>query len=179
MADPAGFTTWIAYILADEGPEVNQSPDEPGGISKYGVSLSAYDDYCHANGLAVPSTTDIANLTVGQATEFYSWFFSPFMLDQMTAAVAYRIADLVVTLGRNGAMEVICETLGIWPIADAMTPAILALINGTDAVVLIWGLSAAWLATKRGKSAAGTVTYGNGWNNRMLDSKSKSLALVS
>jgi lysozyme family protein len=180
VAGATPFDVWMPYILIDEGPEVNASKDEPGGISKYGVSLSAYSDYCKSLGLPAPTVDDVSNLTSDTASIFYVWFFEPFTLDKFTPAIAYRIADLVVTLGRDGAFEALCETLGIWPIVLTMTPALVQAINAVDQKQLIWGMSGAWLATKRTEGGiVGKQKYGNGWNARRNKAHGRSMAMIA
>jgi hypothetical protein len=175
---PTGFATWIPFILEDEGAEVNESPDEPGGISKYGVSLNAMADYCKANNLPPPLIDYIRNLTEDNAKLFYAWFFAPMMLDHMPDAIAYRIADLVVTLGRTGAIEAVSVALGIWPIPTTMAGLFPDILKANQ-TALIWGLSGVWLATKRAQGGPlGRMKYAHGWTVRRNKVQTRSLAMV-
>jgi len=180
VTTPTGFADWIPYILDDEGPEVNASSDEPGGVSKYGVSLTTYRDYCRATKLPVPVAGDVADLTANGASAFYSWFLGDMMLDQLPAALAYRVADLAVTLGREGAVDALCSALGVWPVPTAMTAALVAAAKAADQTCLLWSLSGAWLATKRAQGgAAGRAKYGDGWNARRNKVHARATAMVT
>jgi lysozyme family protein len=176
---PTGFNTWIQFILDDEDPTVNESPDEPGGISCWGISLFALQDYYKAQKLPPATADDVRNLTSVSAATFYNWFLSTFMLDQVSIAIAYRISDLVVTLGRVGAVEAVCVALGIYPIPTAMTQDIINSINAADQKQLIWALSGVWLATKRSLTPTGKIKYGHGWNNRRNNAHTRAIALVT
>lgn len=180
MTTPAGFADWIGYVLADEGPEVNQSTDEPGGVSRYGVSLAAYSDYRRAEKLPAPVVADVAAMTPAAATEFYAWFLGDMMLDQLPEALAYRIADLAVTLGREGAVEALCVALGVWPMPATMTAALVTDAEAADQRSLLLALGAAWLATKRTQGgAAGKARYGHGWNVRANRVHDRAAAMVT
>lgn len=178
MATPNGFVTWVQYILEDEGSEVNQSSDEPGGISVYGVSLSAYGDYCKANNLPSPTTADIAAMTAAKASDFYAWFFSTLLLDQFPPAVAYRIADIVTNLGRTGGVEAVGVALGLFPVPTVMTPAVVSVVNALDPAQFVCSLSGVWLENKHA-DAAGWVKYGNGWTARRNKAHARAVGLLA
>jgi len=182
MTTPTGFDQWIGYILEDEGPEVNISPDEPGGISCYGVSLLALADYNRAMSLPKPVAADVSSMTVNRAETFYAWFLSDLMLDQQTAAVAYRLADITVNIGQVGAAHALCLATGIWPLSDQVTPALCTAAKALDQKQLICALSAVWIGLKYGSGTpvgAGWTHYGHGWTNRRNAAHSRALGLIS
>jgi lysozyme family protein len=176
MGVPAGFDNWIQFLLEDEGAEVNESPDEPGGISKYGVSLNAYSDYARAGHYSV-SKDVIRDLTAGEAKAFYEWFFGPLLLDDLAPAVAYRIADIVANLGRHGGALTVQIAIGLWPISPAMTPEIIAAVEAVDPATMVYALSAVWLAEKAARPAS-WAKYGHGWTNRRNKVTARALALI-
>ena len=177
MTDPSGFATWINYILDDEGPELNQSPDEPGGASRRGVSVSALTDYNKSVSLPAATVADIINLTDAQATTFYQWFFSTLMLDQVPSAVAYRIADIVTNLGHTGGVEALGIALGIYPVPTEMTPAIVSMVNAFDQGQLLCSLSGVWLENKHADEA-GWLKYGAGWTSRRNKAHARAMGLL-
>ena len=59
----ANLAQSLAYITGDEGPELNVSPGEPGGASKWGVSLTVLSEH-----LGKPcAVADVAALTPDDA----------------------------------------------------------------------------------------------------------------
>src|ERR1700754_2262470 len=97
----------VEYILEDEGPEVNESPDEPGGISKYGVSLNALGDHYAARGLPRPSKDVVRNLTRDQAADFYRGEAEALRLNDLPPGVDYVVMNTAMTVGKAGAALVL------------------------------------------------------------------------
>jgi lysozyme family protein len=178
MTVPNGFNKWVGWILEDEGPEVNRSPDEPGNISCYGISLTALSDYNKAMNLPSPTADDVANITAATASNFYSWFFSALNLDQVPAMVAYRIADIVTNLGRVGGTTCVQICLCIFPTTGIMDAATLAAVKAATPATLCLQLDAAWLAWKHNQTATGWGTYGKGWTARVLKVRARLGALT-
>ena len=181
MTKPTGFDIWINYILDDEGPELNVSPDEPGGASRSGVSVDALTDFYNATypqGHAAATIADVTAMTATSAGQFYEWFLGTMMLDQLTPAVAYRIADIEVNLGRNGGLWAVCLALGISPFPPAMTQGVISQVKAVDPAQMIMALSGVWLSWKHA-NAIGWVKYGNGWTNRRNKAHSRAIGLIT
>src|SRR5262245_38791457 len=105
----------IALVLASEGADVNRSPGEPSGISKYGVSLATYREYWIAMKLPppLPTADTIASLTAAQASNFYRGHFADHIaFDDLPAGVDYRLFDITVNLGRGGGLTLLAQVLG-------------------------------------------------------------------
>lgn len=173
----------IDWILEDEGPEFNRSSGEPGGGSKYGVSLTAYREAGN------PTTTldQLAVLTKGQAAEFYLNHVLPqIRFDELPVGVDYRFADIRVNLGQTGAVNLLELVLGRWPLTGRMDDDLLAQVqrpfNHLDDDSLILALSAAWIAKKHespnwGPSPQTKTGYGHGWSNRNVRATQRALVI--
>jgi lysozyme family protein len=154
----------IAWILQWEGSDVNVSKTEPDGISKYGVSLAALIDFCHAESKPKPQAIDVANLTEADATAFYAWYLQP-MFNAMPAGVDYRLADITVNLGRTG--------------GALAYSTVMAGFGGKTATPdeIITALGAYWI----GKKTASTAwkVDGPGWTNRFVAANANARTLIA
>jgi lysozyme family protein len=173
----ANLTTALDDIIESEGPEVNRGPSEPGGISKYGVSLEAFADYCKSSARPVPTADDIANLTEADARLFYTnAFLNRIRFAELPSGVDYRLADIEVNLGPTGGITALQLALGIWPMGTIMTDAILGAVGTVDSRQLIRALGGVWISKKY--TSASWSTYGHGWMNRDISSTQKAIAMV-
>src|ERR1700728_643532 len=101
-------TTALDLIIQWEGPEINQSPTEPGGISKYGISLTTYADFCKKTDIDPPTFATISALTETDARAFYQAAFLPTIrFDDLPTGVDVRLVDISVNLGLTGAIEML------------------------------------------------------------------------
>src|SRR6185436_2501632 len=102
------LTATLDLILRWEGSDVNRSAREPGGISKYGISLTAYSDYCKKSNLPVPTADDVANLSEDFARNFYGQYWLPQVrFDELPSGVDILMGDISVNSGIVGAIRLI------------------------------------------------------------------------
>jgi len=168
----------LSYITADEGEELNVSPDEPGGCSKWGVTLT---DLSEVRG-KVCTVDDVAALTQDDASQIYGTRFAgPIHFNDLPGGVDYRMLDCAVTLGVTGAIEALQMCLAMWPTTGAMDAPTLAAVQAATPAVLVLQLDAAWLTWKRGLTTTGWSKYGRGWTarcNRVRD-RTKAMMVVN
>lgn len=158
----------LDLILRWEGPEINIANSEPGGISKYGISLQTYNDYCIKNKLPRPDMNTIANMPEDKAREFYKDAFLPAIkFNNLPEGVDIRMADCSISLGITGAINLLCMALRQYPLLNTMTDELIALASNTDPCSLISCLSTGWIAEKHTKAnTTSWNTFGNGWSKR-------------
>ena len=117
VAKPADdFEKVIPWVFEDEGG-VTISPDEPGGISTYGVSRTAYSEYLGRTA----SFDEMKALTKDQATKFYRekfWGLFP----NLPAGLRYAAFDFAINSGPATAKEYAAKH----PTVDALCDARLA-----------------------------------------------------
>lgn len=162
----------ISLLLVSEGSELNINPPgtphgqgEPGGASHWGVSVSALTDLRRSRDLVPATVQDVIDLTEEQASDFYqSVTARACRFDDLPSGVDYRALDVFANLGPTGGAHLVQVTLGMWPLADTITDAVLGEIGKLDPEVMIIALGAAWLAKKSGQP--GWVKSGHGWTNR-------------
>ena len=167
----------LDLIMRWEGPEINESPTEPGGISKYGISLTAYADYCKVKKYDAPTMDNIRELTEEQARSWYAfWWLPQIRFDDMPSGVDLRLADISVNLGVRGAINLLEMSLNMFPLTGVLDDSVVSNVNKQDAKALIHALSTGWLAIKH--TSPNWVKFGHGWSNRNLAVTAQALDLV-
>lgn len=177
-------TATLDMILASEGPELNVSPNEPGGASRYGVSVSFLTDYNRT--LARPPATidSIRVLTEADARTVYgAMLLDRLRFDEFPSGVDYRFTDIATNLGMTGGPRLLQLALGMWPITGKVDDETMARVRLADPATLIFSLSAAWIAKKAespnwGPSPVTKTGYGHGWTNRNVAATAAALKLV-
>jgi lysozyme family protein len=173
----ANETVALDLIIQWEGPEVNVSETEPGGISKYGVSLQTYADFMKKTGQPAPSANTIADLTELQARSFYQTEFLPAInFDNLPSGIDVRLADISINLGITGAINLLETTLMQYPLTNTITPSLLTTLNTYDPKSIVLALSAGWIANKH--TSKNWATDGHGWSNRNISVTQECLKLV-
>ena len=173
----------LDLIIRWEGNDVNTAPSEPGGISKYGISLTAYSDYCKKMGKNPPVKDDVANLTEADARIFYEIYWLPQVrFRELPVGVDMRLADISVNSGIVGACKKLEMVLLQFPLTGKISDDLLKILNSYDPKMVVFALGAAWISAKETKptwyDAGGGKSYGHGWSNRNIDVTQKSLGLI-
>lgn len=164
----------LAYIDEDEGPELNVSPDEPGGSSCHGVTMEVLQEYNKAHGKPAPTLDDMKAMTALLAGQIFTWrFLDGIRFNDLPSGVDYRMADAAISLGETGACLVVQMALCQWPVTGIMDEATLSSIKSADPKTLCNALDAAWLVWKHGMTQDGWAKYGHGWTNRVLNVRSR------
>lgn len=183
----------LAAILKSEDGTLNVAKSEPGGASKWGVSVDLLTDYRKRRGLPPATIADVAALDDKgvQASAIYTeMLLGPLRFDGMPSGVDYRLADIATNAGLTGGIAFLELSLGIWPLsnATAVSDALMSAVFGADPAALIHALSAAWIAQKHmspnwyprsvNPLSISENGYGHGWSNRNIDATKMSLSLV-
>lgn len=171
-------------ILQWEGSDLNMAPTEPGGASKYGISVDFLTDYRKKHGLDAATVNNVAALTEDAARQIYNErLLDPLQFDQLPNGVDFRLADLTTNLGMTGGPNLLQLCLGMYPLTGMVDAPTLALVNSVDPKALVIALSAAWIAVKHqssnwGPSSVSKSGFGHGWSNRNTAQKLASLELI-
>lgn len=166
----------LTYVLSDEGSGLNLSASEPGGASKYGVSLTALDDWYKVLNHPRATVADVAAIDDAKARAFYAArFCEPIRFDELPVGVDYRLLDIEINLGPTGGILALQAALG-QPATGKMSDALLAKAKAQPADKLIQALSDAWMAKKRQSSS--WSKYGPGWTNRNTRATARALAML-
>lgn len=170
----------LAWIDEDEGPEVNISPDEPGGSSCHGVTMEVLQEYNKAHGAKAPTLDDMKVMTAALAGQIFQWrYLDALRFNDLPSGIDYRLADAAITLGETGACLLVQMCLAMWPTTGIMDDATVNAIKGQTPIVLLTALDGAWLTWKRGMATDGWTKYGHGWTNRILKVRSRYSMMLS
>lgn len=177
-------TAALDMILVSEGPELNISPNEPGGASKYGVSVDFLTDYNKTVGKPRATVAAISDLTEADARVIYSsMLLDKLRFDELPSGVDYRFIDIATNLGMSGGPKLLQLCLRMWPLTNQMDDATITNVGKEDPTSLVKMLSAAWIAKKAespnwGPSPVTKSGYGHGWTNRNVAATQAALLLV-
>ena len=170
-------TAALDLIIRWEGPEVNISSEEPGGISKYGISLTTYADYCKKVKLPAPTFDTISNLTESDARSFYQTEFLPAVrFDDLPSGIDIRLVDIAVNLGITGGINLLQMVMMQYPLTSSISDDLIKKINTYDPKIIIFDLSAGWISKKH--TSLNWKGDGHGWTNRNIDLTDQTLALA-
>jgi len=172
-------------ILQWEGSDLNTSPNEPGGASKFGISVDFLDDYHKKHGWPRADIPHVALLTKDDAMLIYNeMLLDPLHFDDLPTGVDFRMADLTTNLGMTGGPNLLQLCLGMFPLTGAVDKQTINLVQAIDPKALVIALSAAWIAVKHQSPNWGPhppITksgFGHGWSNRNNAQRDAALALI-
>ena len=95
----SAFEIALSFVLAMEGGFVDD-PDDPGGMTRYGISQRAYPDL------------DIRHLTQAQASAiYYQDYWQPCQCDHLPVATACVLFDTAVNMGQGTAIKLLQQSV--------------------------------------------------------------------
>lgn len=174
----ANLKATVDYILQDEGPEFNRGGSEPGGGSKYGISLTVLREVEPGATLA-----RLGTLGMDDAGKIYATHILPTIrFDELPPGVDYRMADIRTNLGQTGSVQLLELVLGRWPLTGKFSDDMVASLR-LQPLSMIYSLSAAWISKKHespnwGPSPITKTGYGHGWSNRNLRATQRALQMA-
>jgi len=90
----AAFKEFIVRVIEREGgSKLTRDPDDPGGVTKYGISKNAHRD------------VDVENLTYDKAVKiYYKHYYKPSKASKLPADLQEQYLDMIINIGyHNGA----------------------------------------------------------------------------
>ena len=146
------FPSAVAFTLREEGG-LSDDANDPGGLTKYGISAAAY-----------PSL-DISNLTQADAEAISRRdYWMAIRADDLPAGLDALLFDDAVNRGVGGAARLLQRCLGV-DADGSIGPLTLAAVAARKPSDLIEALRAAQEVAYRGD--AGFSRYGRGWLDRL------------
>ena len=119
------FQSALRFVLIAEGGESND-PDDPGGLTRYGISQAAHPD------------VDVAHLTEQAAIDLYrARYWDPQRLDRLPPWIAVAVFDGAVQHGSKTAARMLQDTVKtkVDGVIGPITAAAAWRMNSTDALV--------------------------------------------
>lgn len=162
----------LRRLLADEGGYSNDAGD-PGGPTKYGITIEDYRKYIDPKGTA----KDVKNMTVAQAKRIYKAHYAdPLHFDDLPSGVDYAVFDYGVNSGIYRAAKVLQQLVGAK--ADGIIgPQTLAAVAKKDPSELVKQICDERLAfLKRLKT---WKLFGKGWGRRVRGVRTAALAMAA
>lgn len=151
----------ITFIIdkLEGGDKVTDDPDDPGGLTKYGISQRAYPNL------------DIRNLTRPDAEElYYRDYWLKYHCDELPDAIAFVLFDGVVNQDAGAIIKLLQKVLYVpedGKIGPAtITAAKIARIRKLEVVKEFLGWRLKRYATR---DQVRVKKYMRGWSNRILD----------
>jgi lysozyme family protein len=143
---------WAHIHREEGGARVTDDPDDPGGLTKHGVSQRAYPH------------EDIRNLTEARAKELFKRdYWTPCRCDQLPERVAIAVADSAFNQGARTAVVLLQEALRVEPDGLIGTKTLAAAKARPELEVVNEFLSRRLL-----RYADGKAKYRRGWFMRVL-----------
>jgi lysozyme family protein len=165
------FDDALRRLLIHEGGYTNH-PSDPGGPTKFGITIVDYRRYVKAGATAA----DVRAMTLGEAETIYrERYWNAMRCDELPAGVDYAVFDYAVNSGISRAAKVLQRLLGF---ADngRIGDALLAAVRKRDAADLIARLCDERLAfLQRLKT---WPVFGAGWGRRVKEVRAAALAMA-
>lgn len=162
----------LARLIAHEGGYVNH-PNDPGGPTKYGITLAVYRENGHPGATA----QDVQAMTQAEARAIYRRrYWDVLRGDDLPAGLDYAVFDYGVNSGPARAAKALQRLLGV-TVDGRIGPVTLTAVRGRDAADLVGRLCDERLGFLKG---LGTwPTFGAGWTRRVSDVRTAALALAA
>ena len=148
------FDRVMEYIVDDEGDELNVSADEPGGASRYGVSIDTLSKFLKRKA----TIQDLKALTPASASQIYKQLYAdPIGFDKLPVGLNYAALDF----GINSGIAHVDGKDNMAGVRDAVTEALKEATVHAQ-INKLCDLRLAWM-----KSRPGWLRYKAGWTARL------------
>lgn len=163
----------LRRLLAHEGGYSNH-PADPGGPTKYGITISDYRRYVKPNATAA----DVRAMTVDEAKTIYrAHYWDALCCDDLPAGVDYAVFDYGVNSGIGRAGKVLRRVLGLPDDTHAVNATVLGALVRRDPKAVVNAICDERLAfLKRLKT---WPVFGRGWERRVSEVRAASLRMAA
>lgn len=172
----ANFTACLAIVLASEGSAFVDDPHDPGGATRYGVTLATLSAWRAERGLAT-TIADVEALTPDTVAPLYeAEFWAPAHCPELPAGVDLMTFDAAVNTGVGRAIRMLQQALGV--AADGLFgPQTRAALNQMKPAEIIQNQAADRRAYYRGLPTFNR--YGRGWLERVERTEAAALKMAT
>lgn len=161
----------LRRLLADEGGYSNH-PNDPGGPTNFGITLTDYRKYINPNGTAA----NVRAMSVDQAKKIYKEkYWNAMNCDNLPAGVDYAVFDYGVNSGIGRSPKVLQRIVGVEP-DGKIGPATIAATRAKDPKMVINAI-----CDERMKYLKGLriwPTFGKGWTRRVTGVRAAALRMA-
>ncbi|RAI42618.1 glycoside hydrolase family 108 protein [Rhodoplanes roseus] len=169
----ATYEEALRRLLVHEGGYCDH-PSDPGGPTKYGITIFDYRKYIDARGTAA----DVRAMTVDQAKAIYrARYWDAQRCDALPAGVDYAVFDYGVNSGVGRSGRVLRRLLGLPADGHAVTDAVIAAAAARDPARLVQAICDERLRFL--KSLRTWPVFGAGWGRRVAEVRRVALRMVT
>jgi lysozyme family protein len=167
----SSFDVALARLLAHEGGYSNH-PADPGGPTKFGITLADYRRYLKPDGTAA----DVRAMRVEEAKAIYrERYWNALRCDELPAGLDYAVFDYGVNSGVSRSARALRQIVGLAK-DGGIDAGVLAAVRGSDAARLTAALCDERLAFLQRLRT--WPVFGRGWGRRVAEVRTASLALA-
>lgn len=168
------FEKCVLWLKVHEGSKYTNDPDDPGGPTKYGITLIDYRLYVNKRGRA----RDVARLTWSMAKQIYKKkYWDRCRCDELPAGIDYCVFDYGVNSGTGRSRKVLRKLVGQSTKRVTITDDVIIAVRKRSAVDIINHMCDERLAFLRGLRI--WWKYGRGWSRRVRDVRRRSIEFAS
>jgi len=168
----ATYDEALRRLLLHEGGYSNH-PSDPGGPTKYGITIHDYRKYVKPDADA----EDVRAMPLDHAKAIYrDKYWNALCCDALPAGLDYAVFDYGVNSGTARAAKVLRRLVGL-PDAGGMSDAVLAAVRARDTADLVARLCEERLAFL--KSLRTWPVFGAGWGRRVAEVRRAALAMAN
>lgn len=162
----------LRRLLAHEGG-YSDHPSDPGGPTKFGITIADYRKYVKANA----SADDVKAMSVAQAKAIYrARYWDAQRCDDLPAGVDYAMFDYGVNSGIGRSGKVLRRLLKLPDATHKVTDEVLAAASRADAAVLAAAICDERLRFL--KSLKSWAVFGKGWSRRVAEVRAAALTIA-
>lgn len=168
----SNFEAALARLLAHEGGYSNH-PSDPGGPTKYGITIADYRKYVKAGATAA----DVKAMTVAQAKAIYrARYWDAQHCDDLPAGVDYAVFDYGVNSGIGRSGKVLRRQLKLPDTTHKVSDEVIAAAGRADAAALVAAICDERLRFL--KALKTWPVFGKGWGRRVAEVRAAALAMA-
>jgi lysozyme family protein len=169
----SNFETCLTLLLAHEGGYTT-NPSDPGGPTKFGITIDDYRRYVKTNATAA----DVRRMKLAEAKIIYrDKYWDAQRCDELPAGVDYAVFDYGVNSGIGRSGKVLRRALKLPDNSNVVTDGVLAAARAIDPKTLIAAICDERLRFLQ--SLKTWPVFGAGWGRRVAEVKSTALAMAA
>jgi lysozyme family protein len=166
------YAAALSRLLAHEGGYTNH-PDDPGGPTKFGITIADYRREAKADATAA----DVRAMSVDEAKSIYRRrYWDAQRCDELPAGIDYAVFDYGVNSGIGRSGKVLRRVLGLSDKGGKISDHVIDAARGADAETVIAAICDERLRFL--KSLKTWDVFGRGWSRRVAEVRAFSLSLA-
>jgi lysozyme family protein len=163
----------LKRLLAHEGGYTNH-PSDPGGPTKFGITIHDYCRYVKPNATAA----DVRDMKLGEAMAIYrKRYWDAQRCDDLPAGVDYSLFDYGVNSGIGRSGKVLRRIVGLPDSTHVVTDEVLRAVARRDPKALVGAINDERLAFLRRLKT--WPVFGKGWELRVAEVRAVSLRMAA